>query len=499
MFMLSSCVGTTTQLAPIPQGAIESEQEKQRELALTEQTQQQARLDNISFPVLATGTSLCPRDLGLRLGLRTATVHDYDKEYRPAAGRVLGVGDTLTILSVTSAGPAARAGLQASDKILAVGDKIIEAGSTSAERFAEIVNGYGGSREVPLRVQRGAQRKTLLVHREQVCDYGAVVYNGSDLNASADGEAIYFSSSMMRFVNDDELRVVVSHEIAHNAMGHIKAKKKNSLFGAILGAIGDVALAARGVNTGGYYASQGAKAGAMTFSQDFEREADYVGIYALALAGAPIASAPNFWRRMAAANPKQIGFASSHPTSAERFVRLEQVIGEVDRKLASHQPLHPNLAGTPAALPEPEPQLATAIPGSSAAVVPDQQQAPLPLQSEPELSEPKEVERSTEAFEPGLTHPPESDQSPTLVTVQLSESQHTETQGDPGAGEQWQPTTEMQMEPSAGTAGWLGQPHGRVYYDASCQAARELPEPIYFATEEEAQQLGYQRSLVQGC
>jgi hypothetical protein len=46
---------------------------------------------------------------------------------------------------------------------------------------------------------------------------------------------------------------------------------------------------------------------------------------------------------------------------------------------------------------------------------------------------------------------------------------------------------------------WLGQPHGRIYYRASCQAAKELPEPIYFKTEEDAQRLGYRRSQVPGC
>jgi beta-barrel assembly-enhancing protease len=501
MLVLCSCVGTTTQLAPIPKGAIETEQEKQRELVLTEHTQQQARLDNISFPVLATGTSLCPRDLGLRLGLSTATLNDYDSEYRSAAARVLGVSDTLTILSVTSAGPAARVGLQARDKILGVGNKSIDAGSASPKRFAELISEYGSSRAVPLRVHRGGQQQTVVVHREQVCDYGAVVYNSDEMNAYADGRAIYFTSTMMRFVNDDELTVVVSHEIAHNAMGHIKAKKKNSLFGAILGALGDVALASRGVNTGGYYASQGAKAGAMTFSQDFEREADYVGIYALALAGSATASAPNFWRRMAVADPKQIGFASSHPTSAERFVRLEQVISEVERKLASHQPLQPNLAGTPASIPEPEPQLATAIPGSSAAVLPDQPQPRQPQQSDFGSSVSKESAPTIQPFQPPAAQLPLSSQSHAPMPVNLSQSgQVPDSQRGTDEVDQWRPaSTELQMEPSGASAGWLGQPHGRVYYDASCQAALELPEPIYFATEEDAQRLGYQRSLVQGC
>ena len=46
---------------------------------------------------------------------------------------------------------------------------------------------------------------------------------------------------------------------------------------------------------------------------------------------------------------------------------------------------------------------------------------------------------------------------------------------------------------------WIGQPHGRVYYRASCQAAKELPEPIYFRTAADAEHLGYRRSLVPGC
>ena len=56
--------------------------------------------------------------------------------------------------------------------------------------------------------------------------------------------------------------------------------------------------------------------------------------------------------------------------------------------------------------------------------------------------------------------------------------------------------------PVAATPGivqWIGQPHGRVYYRASCQAAKELPEPIYFSTAVAAEQLGYRRSQVPAC
>src|SRR5690606_27078917 len=100
--------------------------------------------------------------------------------------------------------------------------------------------------------------------------------------------------------------------------------RKNALGGGFLGLLADIAMASQGINTGGAYTSQFAQLGAMTFSQDFEREADYVGMYAMARTGLPLEDAPTLWRHMAIAHPGSIQLATSHPTTAERFVRLEQ-------------------------------------------------------------------------------------------------------------------------------------------------------------------------------
>lgn len=84
-------------------------------------------------------------------------------------------------------------------------------------------------------------------------------------------------------------------------------------------------------------------AGAMTFSQDFQREADYVGMYILARAHKDYKDAANIWRHMATENPGSIKFASSHPTTAERFVRLGQTSQELDRKIAGNEALFPEV------------------------------------------------------------------------------------------------------------------------------------------------------------
>src|SRR5262249_4813644 len=155
-----------------------------------------------------------------------------------------------------------------------------------------------------------------------------------------DGQNVFVTSAMLRFtVNDDELAVVLGHEIAHNAMGHADAQRRNAGIGALFGAALDVFAATQGVNTQGQFTGLGADKGSRVFSQDFEREADYVGMYLLARAKHPYKMAPDFWRRMGAELPGSIKFASTHPTTAERYIRLDQAAAEIAGKVEASAPL----------------------------------------------------------------------------------------------------------------------------------------------------------------
>lgn len=176
-----------------------------------------------------------------------------------------------------------------------------------------------------------------------VCPFRILVPHKDELNAFADGSKIYVATAMLRFVSDDELSVVLAHEIAHNAMHHRDAKTQNMVVGALLGAVADVAMAKKTGYNNGRMSRAGAEIGAQAFSQDFEREADYVGMYILAWAGRPLGSAATFWRRMAVENPTDILFGTTHPTTAERFVRLEQWAREVNVKLASGDAFGPEM------------------------------------------------------------------------------------------------------------------------------------------------------------
>jgi beta-barrel assembly-enhancing protease len=337
LFLPSACAATTTQLAQSPPGAVESEEQKQRLLALIENEQQQARLDNIVYTILVMGTPLCPNDKGPRLGARFATIHNYESAWRPAARRALGLGDTLAVLSVIYGAPAARAGLRPGDQIVAVGTTEISGGAGSVEQFTALSADYqrSGNEDLSVVLVRDGQQRRASIHLDEVCDYGSVVVQSSEMNAYADGKTIYVTSAMMRLVDNDALRVLVAHEFAHNARGHLEENRTSTDLEA------------------------------MTFSQDLEQEADYVGLYALTLADLPIDAAPRFWRHMAKADPQNIGFAHTHPTTAERFVRMEQSIAEIEQKIATKQPLEPDHAGTPGLIQAQEAPVAQAPSGAT--------------------------------------------------------------------------------------------------------------------------------------
>ena len=86
------------------------------------------------------------------------------------------------------------------------------------------------------------------------------------------GSGVILTTGMLDFVrSDSELALVVSHEMAHNTMGHIESKMGNRLIGALIGALAGAAI---GPGAGQEMTQPGADVGEMAFSQEFESEAE---------------------------------------------------------------------------------------------------------------------------------------------------------------------------------------------------------------------------------
>jgi predicted Zn-dependent protease len=331
---LGGCVTPTTQIGSVNNLDVAAEVVKQQQLFIQSSFEQQSRLNAVAGPLLRAAVPLC-NAVTTRMGVYAMNRAAFTPEYREAA-RTLGFGDTLEVIDVQPGSPAQQAGLSPHDRILAISGIALPVGEGATEAFRDRLDRLAP--RISMTVIRDSIVRSVAIARDTVCDYDVTVARKDVVNAAADGKTVYVNSGLLRFISDDdELAAVVGHEIAHNAMHHMDAKKTNALVGALVGMIFDVAAAKHGVSTD--MSNQMAAAGAMVFSADFEREADYVGVYIMAAAGRNPAAAANVWRRIAQIEPGSITLASSHPTSAERFVRLDQWQNEINQRLSAGLPL----------------------------------------------------------------------------------------------------------------------------------------------------------------
>jgi len=143
------------------------------------------------------------------------------------------------------------------------------------------------------------------------------------VNAWTDGESVWVTRGMMRFLkSDDELAVVLAHEMAHSYRGHIPFLRARQMFEAAVAAVTDIFAPGSG-----RAATILMEAASKKFDRDQEREADLFGLIWAHKAGYDIMGAKEIWRRMAIEIPESVepGFLSSHPSSAERFLSIEKV------------------------------------------------------------------------------------------------------------------------------------------------------------------------------
>ena len=331
--LLGGCVAPTTQRVAVSDEATREEAAKQMQLAVHDIVAERKRIGRIYRTLGTKASTLCGDMVGPSSGMYTMT---RPKDERgPVYERDFGIREQMTVLFVLEGGPAEAAGVQARDVI----KKINDIATTNTKALTEAYEKAGAEDPIKYEIERAGAPLTLTVKPERACRYPIVLDPQQIVNAFADGKQILITRGMVTFARDDnELALVVAHEMAHNVMKHIDARKQNMAIG-MLADIAAILLSRGQVNP------NFTQAGAGAYSQEFESEADYVGLYIMANSGLPITDAPKFWRRMAAAFPSNIktNYSASHPSTSYRMVALEEAVREIDGKIAKNEALLPNM------------------------------------------------------------------------------------------------------------------------------------------------------------
>ena len=150
------------------------------------------------------------------------------------------------------------------------------------------------------------------------------------------GKIVVYEGIMPLCDSDDDLAVVIGHEVAHAVAKHSNERLSQQMLASYGSAILDAALSTRSEaarQLGQTVYGLGANYGVMLpYSRKHELEADHMGLIFMAMAGYDPPKALAYWQKMAAASPTPIPpFMSSHPSDAKRIAEIEKYLPDAQK------------------------------------------------------------------------------------------------------------------------------------------------------------------------
>lgn len=268
------------------------------------------RLATISYRLTTANAALC-RELMPNLGFALHGLGQYGD--RAEAKRVFGFDAPVAVEAVVAGGPAARAGLAAGDSLIAVGGTALPSDAppgspSSGQRDAAValIESQPPTSPVLLSVRRGAATRAVPVAAVPACRAAFELLLGEGENAQADGRTIHVSAAFFDRYSDEQVAVVLAHELSHNILRHRARLKAAGVADGLLKEFGRNARLTRQV----------------------EEEADLLSVHLLRNAGYDPAAAVAFWRDHAGGIADSLLRSRTHPGAT---ARAQAIAAEIAR------------------------------------------------------------------------------------------------------------------------------------------------------------------------
>lgn len=148
------------------------------------------------------------------------------------------------------------------------------------------------------------------------------------------GKIVVYEGLLPYTPTDDELAVVLGHEVAHAVARHSNERMSQQMLTQYGAGILDAALQNKSAavqSLAGTVYGLGSQYGVMLpFSRQQESEADYMGLVLMTMAGYNPEVAVNFWQKMAAGKSGSTPeFMSTHPSDATRIAKIKKYLPEM--------------------------------------------------------------------------------------------------------------------------------------------------------------------------
>jgi hypothetical protein len=277
------------------------------------------RVASVAFRLGVAGRRLCPDPYPLT-GMLLHHLAEYD-----AAGQRIQIERHQIhrgpgVLATVAASPATAAGLRAGDVLLGVngrpfGDPRRIAAENREDRRRRLIEAEEALMEAALRqgparlrVLRGGRESEVVLHPIAACPVRARLANSNQPTAFSNRGYVILTTRVLDLLySDDELAVVIGHELGHHVLEHERRLAEQKVPKGLLRGFGKNAARIRSI----------------------EAEADRFGLRVAASAGYDIAATTDMWERLAKAGWRGPQVFRTHPTAAERKRAIEEVLTEI--------------------------------------------------------------------------------------------------------------------------------------------------------------------------
>ena len=279
------CTALAVPAAALPQPALSAPSAGAQSTPLVHSTlrRDDGRVAAVAYRLARAGRGLCPQPYPLT-GLLFHHLAEYEAGDRPLMVSRYGLDRGPGVLTVLSGTPAAAAGLVAGDVLLSVNNRPFPSATRIAaqtkrktwrpmleesEALLESALSAGPAR---LLVLRGGQPREISLGSEPGCVGRVRLARSGQMNAFSLRGYVVMTTAMLGYVrSDDELAVVLGHELSHSILGHQGLRDEEGI------------LAGLGIKPSAVWKREAA--------------ADRLGLRLMAAAGYDLDAAIPFWDR----------------------------------------------------------------------------------------------------------------------------------------------------------------------------------------------------------
>ena len=321
------------------------EADRQKRLSYAKFIDQMSLVKSIGFKINSSNADICNKT-DFNSGITFANENVMGLKIAKFFPSKINLGSQVSIIDIVKNSPADKAGLALGDIILEVEGYILPEGKNALKKISKHFKDIEEKEIKKIKIDRNGEILTFDINQTKICNYPIIFTQDKIVNAYADGKSIIMTQGMVDYARDDnEIAMVIAHELAHNDRGHLDAVKKNTLIMGSIGFVLDLMTIYYSGGTAGGDAQNTemwSKIGRDAYSVEFEKDADYGGVYYAYRAGYDISQVKNFWERIGSENPKQIAISSTHPATAERYLQINKTVKEINKKKKDGLALVPN-------------------------------------------------------------------------------------------------------------------------------------------------------------